>query len=139
MIADAIRKHLPAKAVVDAIAAGQLEVTAVLSGPGCFGNFIVAQSGIAIARPPELRDALSAGALKRQGATRGHNKRYVYVDTGRRKRGGPPRPPASYIIEHLENVDRLCAAGNQVKDAVAQAGLTIATYYAWRREFGRPS
>mgnify|MGYP001766782750 CR=1 FL=1 len=40
------------------------------------------------------------------------------------------------IVLKLRQVEVLQAQGNSVADAVRQIGVTVQTYYRWRREYG---
>ena len=43
---------------------------------------------------------------------------------------------AEEIVSKLRQVDVLVAQGNKVPDAVRSIGVTLVTYYRWRREYG---
>jgi len=46
------------------------------------------------------------------------------------------RYKAEEIVSKLRQVDVLVAQGTAVADAVRSIGVTLVTYYRWRREYG---
>ena len=44
--------------------------------------------------------------------------------------------PAEQIINHLREAEILIAEGSSVADVSRQIGVTVQTYYRWRKEYG---